>query len=219
MNPLESGEWHQQDSWILLQHAPILFRGNIPDVTMTTVLRNPVDAISSQILKRAYGFGANIIAGKQEVVNNTVEFLRDGQEEYIKEAIYQGCRMWSGYTYGSMLAIDRIVPFTFEQVTQQSPEVVSNLYGIAGSSDDYKQIDGQHIDNYLSSVRNSVRDDPAFISGASNGIPTEKPQEYYIIKKAVEKFSMIPAILDEYEKAKEAYHDRQKDLGFLNLVS
>lgn len=218
LDHMVSGEWHQSDNWITIGHEPILFRGIIPDVTMTTVLRDPIDTISSQILKSTYGFSNRTIAGKQEIIDAHMEFLNDNQEEYLQESLYQECRMWSGYTYGAMLAIDRIVPYTFEQVTQKTPEVLSTLYSIAGSSDDYRKINQEDIDEMVARITKVAQNDPAFASGAANGLPTKKPEEYFIIREAVRKYSMIPAILDEYEEAKEAFAKRQQDLGIAEYL-
>jgi hypothetical protein len=209
-----SGEWHQTDNWVLLTHEPVIFRGVIPDVTLTTVLRDPIDTISSQILKSTYGFSSNTIAGRQEIIDANMDFLRDNKEAHLQESLYQECRMWSGYTYGAMLAIDRIVPYTFEQVTQQTLDVLSTLYTAAGESDSYRKLDKDYIDEFVRRSIAQAQNDVAFTSGAANGLPTEKPEEYYIIKEAVEKYRMIPAILDEYAEAKEAFAKRQKDLGF-----
>lgn len=213
LDPMQSGEWHQTDEWIILCHEPILFRGDIPDVTMTTVLRDPIDAISSQILKSTYGFSSRTIAGRQEVVDAQMEFLKDPRQEYLKESLYQECRMWSGYSFGARHAIDRIVPYTFEQVTQHTPEVLTSLYKIAGESKNYKEIDERYVRDYIAERTRGAQNDVAFTSGASNGLPTEKPEEYYVIREAVEKYSMIPAVLDEYELTKEVFAKRQKDLG------
>lgn len=212
-----SGEWHQTDNWVILAHEPILFRGVIPDVTMTTVLRDPIDAISSQILKSTYGFSSNTIAGRQEIIDANMEFLRENKESHLQESLYQECRMWSGYTYGSMLAIDRIVPYTFEQVTQQTPEVLSTLYSVAGESEFYRKIDENYVEAFIKQSTQNAQKEIEFTSGAANGLPTKKPDEYYIIREAVKKYEMIPAILDEYAEAKEAFTKRQKDLGFSSL--
>lgn len=217
-NPMLSGEWHQTDNWIINAHEPLLFRSNIPDVTMTTILRNPVDVISSQILKSTYGFSPRTIAGKQEIIDANVNFLHDKKEEHLKESLYQECRMWSGYTYGAMLAIDRIIPYTFEQLTKQTPEVLSTLYSVSEKSDNYRYIDSEFVKTFIENTTKHAQSDIAFTSGASNGLPIEKPEEYYIIRDAVEKYSMLPAILDEYEKAKEAFAKRQNDLGFTDLI-
>lgn len=215
MDPMKSGEWHQMDEWILLCHEPVMFRGEFPGVTMSTVLRDPVDAIASQILKTTYGFSSRTIAGRQEVIDAQMEFLNDPRQEYLKESLYQECRMWSGYSFGARLAIDRIVPFTFEQVTQQTTEVLTSLYSVAGSSNNFREIDERYIAGYIEARTREAQKDIAFTSGASNGLPTEKPEEYYVIREAVENYKMLPYVLDEYELTKEMFAKRQKDLGIL----
>lgn len=212
-NPDVSGEWHQSDSWVINAHEPLLFRSDIKDVTMTTILRDPIDCISSQILKSTYGFSPKTIAGKQEIIDANMDFLRDNKEKHLQESLYQECRMWSGYAYGSRLAIDRIVPYTFEQLTTQTPTVLSSLYNLAGGSDSYKYIDEEYVKLFIEQSTAHAQNDIAFTSGASNGLPTEKPEEYYIIREAVKNYRMIPDILEEYAETKKLFEKRQTDLG------
>lgn len=218
-DPRSAGEWSQTDSWIILAHEPLLFRSAIPEVTMTTVLRNPVDAIASQILKSSYGFSPKTIAGRPEIVDGNVAFLRDNKEEHLQESLYQECRMWEGYTYGSTIFVDSIVPFTFEQVTQNTENVLSSIYEISGGSPNHKHMDKDaiaiHTKNNLDFLKNNV----VQTTGAANALPAEKPEEYYVIREAVEKYYMLPKLLDDYEKAKEAFSKRHKDLGILQLNS
>lgn len=212
-----SGEWHQTDNWIINAHEPLLFRSNIPDATMTTILRDPIDVISSQILKSTYGFSPKTIAGRQEIVDANMDFLRDNKEKHLQESMYQECRMWSGYAYGSRLAIDRIVPYTFEQLTKETPMVLSSLYNLAGGSESYRHIDERYVSTFIEQATENAKNDIAFTSGASNGLPTEKPQEYYVIREAVKNYKMIPDILEEYEETKKLFEKRQTDLGLFRV--
>lgn len=218
-DPRAAGEWSQTDNWVILAHEPLLFRSAIPDVTMTTVLRNPIDAISSQILKSSYGFSPKTIAGRPEIVDGNIAFLRDNKEEHLQESLYQECRMWEGYTYGATISIDSIVPFTFEQVTQDTEEVLSSIYSLSGGSSNYRQMTkddiAAHTENNLIYLNQNI----VQTTGAANALPAEKPQEYYIIREAVEKYHMLPKLLDDYEKAKEAFCKRHKDLGILQDYS
>jgi hypothetical protein len=212
-DPRIAGEWSQADNWVILCHEPLLFRADLPGTTMTTVLRNPVDAVTSQILKTSYGFGNSTIAGRPEIVDGNMAFFRDKKEEYIKESMYQESRMWEGYTYGSMLAIDRIVPFTFEQVTEDLPNVLQHLYRLSGGTGDCRFRTQEQIDEYLENMIKYAKNDINYSSGAANAFPVEKPEEYYIIKEMVERFHLTNKLKDDYAKALEAFDKRQMDLG------
>lgn len=214
-DPRSAGEWSQTDSWVILAHEPLLFRSVIPGVTMTTVLRNPVDAISSQILKSSYGFSPKTIAGRPEIVDGNIAFLRDNKEEHLQESLYQECRMWEGYTYGATLSINSIVPFTFEQVTQNTESVLANIYNLSGESSNYRKMTKGDITTHTENNLIFLKDNVVQTTGAANALPAEKPEEYYIIREAVEKYHMMPKLLDDYEKAKKAFYERHKDLGIL----
>jgi hypothetical protein len=213
LDPRIAGEWSQMDNWVILCHEPLLFRAELPGVTMTTVLRDPVDAITSQILKTSYGFGNSTIAGRPEIVDGNMAFFRDKKEEFIKESMYQESRMWEGYTYGSMLAIDRIVPFTFEQVTEDLPNVLPHLYRLSGGTGECTLKTQEQIDQHLAHHIERAKHDINFSSGAANAFPIEKPEEYYIIKEMVKKFHLTSKLEDDYAKALEAFDKRHKDLG------
>jgi hypothetical protein len=212
-DPRIAGEWSQTDNWIILCHEPLLFRAELPGVTMTTVLRNPIDAVTSQILKTSYGFGGATIAGRPEIVDGNMAFFRDKKEEFIKESMYQESRMWEGYTYGSMLAIDRIVPFTFEQVTEDLPNVLPHLYRLAGGTGECSIKTQEQVDQHLAGHIEHAKNDINYSSGAANAFPVDKPEDYYIIREMVERFHLMPKLQDDYEKALIAFDKRQTDLG------
>ena len=212
-NPRIAGEWSQMDSWVILCHEPLLFRSELPGVTMTTVLRDPVDAVTSQILKTSYGFGNSTIAGRPEIVNGNMDFFKHQKEEYIKESMYQESRMWEGYTYGSMLAIDRIVPFTFEQVTTELPVILPKIYKLAGGTGECRFRTQDQIDEHIKRMTEHAKNDINFTSGAANALPIEKPEEYYVIKEMVERFHLTNKLVDDYNAAKDAFKKRNLDLG------
>lgn len=214
-DPRIAGEWSQTDNWVILCHEPLLFRSELPGVTMTTVLRHPVDAIASQILKTSYGFGNATIAGRPEIVEGNMAFFRDQKEEYIRESMYQESRMWEGYTYGTMIAIDRIVPFTFEQVTEDLPNVLPHLHRLSGGTGPCYLQTQEQIDKRIAEFTEHAKNDINFSSGAANAYPIEKPEEYYVIKDMVERFHLMPKLIEDYSRALEAIHKRQKDLGII----
>lgn len=211
--PRSAGEWSQSDNWIILCHEPLLFRAELPGTTMTTVMRDPVDAVTSQILKTSYGFGNATIAGRPEIVEGNMAFFRDNKEEFIAESMYQESKMWEGYTYGSMLAIDRIIPFTFEQTTQEMPLILPHLYRLAGGTGECRLQTQEQIDQRLEVMIERSKNDINYTSGAANAWPIEKPEEYYIIREMVEKFHLTPKLKDDYQAALVAFDKRQKDLG------
>ena len=123
-----SGEWAQDKDFIKTAHEPLLFLANFDDIYQITVLREPVDCVSSQVFKSAYGFGGATIVGRPQIVDANMEYFRTKKNEFLEEAMYQESKMWMGYTIGASKHIDKVIPFTFEQVTKQTFECLDYVH-------------------------------------------------------------------------------------------
>lgn len=216
-DPRKAGEWHQSDSWIILTHEPILFRSTIENVSMITILRNPVEAIASQVFKTVSGFSQKTIAGRPEIVSENISFFQNNEKSFINESIYQECKMWEGYVYGALLSIDNIIPLTFEQVTKNTAATILSIQKIAGMSDEQTIIDDNYIKNHLNTRIAHAKSDINFTSGIANGLPVEKPKEYYDILHAVENFQLMPGLKEYYEEALKAFEKKGIELGILEF--
>lgn len=208
-----SGEWAQDNNFIKVAHEPLLFLANFDDIYQINILREPIDCISSQVFKSAYGFGGSTIVGRPEIVDGNMEFFRTKKNEFLEESMYQESKMWMGYTHGAMKNINKVIPFTFEQVTKKPAEVLEAIRDIVKSEDPTRVRDREYFDQWLEEIRRHHKDDINFTSGAANGIPTEKPEEYTWVKEAVQDFRLMPEMVEAYNQAVEIFKNRQQELG------
>lgn len=217
--PRYAGEWSHKDTWIVLAHDPILFHAIFDDsISMITTMRDPFDAVASQILKTSYGYGNATIAGRPEIVEGNMEFFKTQKEEYIRESMYQESMMWLGYSYGLRKAIDKVIPFTFEQTTSMVADILPHIHRLVGVSDDVKVLSKKDIEDRVKHLTEHFSDDINFTSGAANGLPTDKPEEYYLIKEMVRNSEWASQMAEEYELNLKLIKDRQLSLGIdLNL--
>jgi hypothetical protein len=208
-----SGEWAHDNSFIKVAHEPLLFLANFDDIYQINILREPVDCISSQVFKSAYGFGGSTIVGRPEIVDGNMEFFRTKKNEFLEESMYQESKMWMGYTYGATKNIAKVIPFTFEQVTQKPAEVLEAIRDIVNSNDPTRLRDREYFDHWLDEIRRHHQNDINFTSGAANGIPTEKPEEFSWVKEAVESYRLMPEMKQAYQVALDTFKARQQELG------
>lgn len=208
-----SGEWAHDHDFIKVAHEPLLFLANFDDIYQINILREPVDCISSQVFKSSYGFGGSTIVGRPEIVDGNMEFFRTKKNEFLEEAMYQESKMWMGYTYGATKNITKVIPFTFEQVTQKPAEVLEAIRDIVKSKDPVRVRDREYFDQWLKELKEYHKNDINFTSGAANGIPTDKPEEFKWVKEAVENYRLMPEMTEAYNKALSVFKDRQKELG------
>lgn len=208
-----SGEWAQDKDFIKVAHEPLLFLANFDDIYQINILREPIDCISSQVFKSAYGFGGSTIVGRPEIVDGNMEFFRTKKNEFLEEAMYQESKMWMGYTYGATKYIDKVIPFTFEQVTKKPEEVLREIHRIVGSEDPTRLRHAEYFDEWLEEIKKHHQNDINYTAGAANGIPVEKPEEYQWVRDAVEEYRLIPEMIEAYNNALEIFKKRQEELG------
>jgi hypothetical protein len=180
---------------------------------MITTMRDPFDAVASQILKTSYGYGNATIAGRPEIVEGNMEFFKTQKEEYIRESMYQESMMWLGYSYGLRKAIDKVIPFTFEQTTSMVADILPHIHRLVGVSEDVKVLSKQDIEDRVKHLTEHFSDDINFTSGAANGLPIDKPEEYYLIKEMIRNSEWASQMAEEYELNLKLIRERQLKLG------
>lgn len=218
INPQLAGEWGQKDSWIMKSHEPLMLFAQIDSVVRTTSLRNPVDNISSIVNKHSFGFGKNTIAGRPDMVEDHISRIVDDKSNWLAENIYQESMMWEGYAYYANNNIDKIYPFTFEQVTTDIINVIQNLHDATAEIDPnrgpVRVRSKEDIKNMDAMLNNLIMNDISQSVGATNLLPVEKSESYYEIRDAVLKSHNINRLNDLYEDTKQKIYDRQKSFNF-----
>lgn len=214
INPRESGHWTQKDSWVVGAHDPLLFYANFDNILQTISLRSPIENIASSIHKTSFGFGQSTVIGKPDIVEDHIKKIMNNKEAWLQEAMYQESMMWEGYALNSIKNIDKIVPFTFEQVTQNLPIVLKNIHALVDKSEPARFRTQTEISQMINNMTQHCLGDIQFSSGSANSLPIKKPDTYYEILERVSSFRLMPKLIDEYENAKQVYFDRQKNYPF-----
>ncbi len=214
INPRESGHWTQKDSWVVGAHDPLLFYANFDGILQTISLRNPIENIASSIHKTSFGFGQSTVIGKPDIVEHHIKRIMEDKEAWLQEAMYQESMMWEGYALNSVKNLEKVVPFTFEQVTQNLPIVLKNIHAIIDETEPARLRSQEEISQMVNHMTQTCMGDLQFSSGSANYLPVEKPDTYYEILDRVSSFRLTSKLMDEYEMAKDAYLNRQKEYPF-----
>jgi hypothetical protein len=215
LDPRESGHWTQKDSWIIGAHDPLLFYANFNGIYQTISLRNPVDNIASSIHKTSFGFGKSTVIGRPDIVEDHIKRIVEDKKAWLDEAMYQESMMWEGYAINSARNIEKIIPFTFEQVTQNLPAVLKTIHHIVDKKESVRFRTQQEIDQMISHMKKVSMQDIQYSSGAANALPVAKPESYYEIVDAVSKFRLINRLMDVYQETLEVFKNKQKDYSFI----
>lgn len=217
-DPREAGEWSQRDSWVIVSHEPILLLADIDSTVTSTVVRNPIDFLASIITKHAYGFGDATIVGRPEIVEEHMRRIIENKDAWLEEEIHQESMMWEGYTSHTNKRVGSIIPFTFEQVTNNILTVIQNIHEETAKIDPnrgpVRLRTPEEIAETEAEWRKQQLKDINQSSGATNGFPIEKPAEYYEIKDAIVKFDRVKRLIDLYDDTIDKIHTRQKDFAF-----
>jgi hypothetical protein len=214
-DPRDAGEWSQDYNWIIGCHEPLLLLSDLSNlgVNQITCLRNPVDTVSSLVYKAYAGYGNSTIIGKPSIIQQYIDDVSNNKTDFLEEAMFQESKMWEGYTYNSIKYIDRLIPFTFEQVTKDTTTVLKNIYDIVGGTQSPRFRTTEEIENEIVFMQNHLAEtkDYAYLSGSSNGLPVKKPKEYFEIVEMVKKFYLMGDLLKLYDEAKISYEKKQKE--------
>lgn len=130
-NPHEMAEF---DEWIIYKHEPFIYFGNYGnDVTLLAIIRNPIDAISSNTERWLKGFTGNVIQGvrivdkKQNRIDN-LESLGLIELDFIKHQI----EVYTSYLHCLEKNINNIKCFTYEQTRNETDKCIQNIMIFSG---------------------------------------------------------------------------------------
>jgi len=136
-DPFRSGNPHELaefEEWITNKHEPFIFLGQYGnDVTLVSIIRDPIDAISSNTESWLRGFTGNIIQGVK-VVNkkqNRIEDMSDlGAIElnFIKHQI----EIYNSYLACLEKNINNIKCFTYDQTRNETEKCIKNIMIFSG---------------------------------------------------------------------------------------
>lgn len=193
-NKIKYGPNIYSPSFIIRSHIPVTLLAKFDGITQTTILRNPLDLMSSIITKAMSGLGNSIIGG----VPQPHEYNYVSIERLIIEHFY----VYRNYSYGIEKNIKNLKPFTFEQVTTDIEYVIKHLLNV--------KADNKDIDRLKESAKEKIWTHKKEEESFNNAVPIDKkPDVYYKIKDMLLNNTEFDEIQKIYEDSKSLILDEQ----------
>ena len=185
------------DQFIVRANTPIMLLATFKDITQTVILRDPRQLIPSIVTKTMGGLGQTVTSGvaMPHEYNNlpSLDALIDEQFNVFRR-----------YAIGIEENIERLVPFTFEQVTQDLSFVVKKLINY--------EVPNSDIPDLVDLARKRIRQHNKGNVAYNNAVPVEKkPDIYYEIRDKVLSAERLDKCLGIYEKTKEVIYESQRN--------
>lgn len=181
---LQFGEdFFHNDSWISKSHLPVLFLGSFPsDIVISTILRDPVDAISSNCFRWSNGHTGNIVQGKI-VIDKSVESKEDKFDDVLKNLIKHQVKQYISYYSCLKENASNVLMFDYDEVQKDTDAVIDKIVSASGG-------DTSNL-NYLASSM-VIKNPPQ---------PTkEKTELYYQIRSYILSLQDIDRCYDLYKE-------------------
>jgi hypothetical protein len=106
-----NGEYSNMEDWIIKCHEPLLLLSDISNVSQITIIRDPLDTISSNMFRHTSGLNSNSIWGTTGVSNeNKTNNYKDPR---FLDGLKQSISKWKEYADNTRINKDNliIVPF------------------------------------------------------------------------------------------------------------
>ena len=200
LRPPFMDELYNEENWVNKNHNPVIFLGTYPkDITVVTIVKDPLDAITSNSFRWSKGHTGNIVHGsiiidKDQIRNDA--FLDDGMTRLIDHQMDQ----YLSYMYCYMQNPDSVVVFTYDQIQKDPVGCIKNIAVLSG-------INPEEIDQ--KSVEFSMGHPPQ---------PTgEKTAMYYEIRKYIESSEKFLEVSRSYKEVLK-YIERKQALYPISIL-
>lgn len=159
---VRSGNLHEReeyDEWIINKYEPLFYLGNYGnDVTLCGIIRNPIDAITSNTERWFKGFTGNVIDGVQIIDKHQTKSeesieLKSFEKEFIRNQIQR----YNSYLNCIEKNFDNIKYLTYEQTRNQTDLAIKNLLLLSGTD-----ISGIHDDHIAKALINKEEKHPVY---------------------------------------------------------
>jgi|694.fasta_scaffold152150_3 hypothetical protein len=188
---LLSSKYASKKSNVERNNTPLMLYGKFDNAIQTTILRKPEEIIPSNLSKLFAGFGNNYsgnIIHAHEVDN---EFLN--LTDMTHQQIYQ-YQVWLNAINRNL---DRIVPFTFEQITQ-NPDYICKYFIEYYNLNDII-LENLNFNDLLLDAKSNIKQHIKIQQNYSNAFPVNaKPEFYYESKTFLLNHEKYQEILDLY---------------------
>jgi hypothetical protein len=184
LRPPFADELYNQNDWVNKNHNPVIFLGTYPeDVVPVTIVKDPLDAITSNSFRWSKGHTGNVVHGsiiidKDQIRNDT--FLDEGMKRLIDHQMDQ----YLSYIFCYMQNPDNVVAFTYDQTQKNAVDCIKNIAVFA------------NIDP------NDLQEDQIHFSISHPPHPTgEKTVMYHKIREYIQNSEKFVEVTREYNRA------------------
>jgi hypothetical protein len=127
-------DFFHKEKWISKSHIPVVFFGSFPsDIVIGTILRDPIDAISSNCFRWSNGHTGNIVQGKI-VIDKSRESKEDKFDDTLKELIIHQVRQYISYYSCLSTNTDGILMFEYSDIQNNPKECIDRVVTAAGGN-------------------------------------------------------------------------------------
>jgi len=179
-------EFFHNESWIAKSHIPVIFFASFPsEIVLATILRDPVDAISSNCFRWSNGYTGNIVQGKI-VIDKSRESKEDKFDDVLKTLIRHQVAQYISYYSCLMSNSSNVLMLNYDEIHDNLKASIDKVVLAAGGNLDSL--------NYKSAQE--VMSNPSQ--------PTkEKTELYYQIRDYISSLAEVEKCYSLYNKLKE----------------
>jgi len=126
--PPYSQIFFHEDSWICKAHIPLVFLGTYPDdVGIYTIVRDPLDAIVSNVYRWSKGYTGNIVNGNMVVSQNQIRTDIDVDETFLDTISHQ-INQYISYVSLYIDNQDKITAFSYDAVQTRIADCLDLIF-------------------------------------------------------------------------------------------
>lgn len=117
-----------ENSWVCKSHIPIIFAGTYPeDTEIYTIVRNPLDAIVSNVYRWSKGYTGNVVNGNMVVNQNQVKTAVELDQTLINLINHQ-ISQYISYMSLYVDNHDKIKAFSYEAIQTRITECLDIVF-------------------------------------------------------------------------------------------
>lgn len=120
-----------KEKWIAKSHIPVLFLGEFPsDIVVGTIVRDPLDAISSNCFRWSNGYTGNIVQGKI-VIDKGRESKENKFDEVLKDLIKHQTEQYISYYSCIKNGSKNIKIFSYEDTQTKTIKAIERVINLS----------------------------------------------------------------------------------------
>ena len=197
------GEYSNEPEWIIKAHEPILLLASIPEMSQLTIIRDPIDTISSNMFRHTSGLNSNSIWGHTGVSseNKTNNYY----DPRFLDGLKQSVAKWKEYAENTIKNKENLTVILFETLVSNTAGVIYSIFENQNVNQDILNgISKESIEEYTRVMERDLSSNPNHMNGTDNRLPVPKPEEYYDVREFILGSPYVSGLKDLYLEVKES---------------